>query len=197
MIEQLRQATKRQHADLDHAIFPLIQSIRTPEQYAELLRVFYGYFQPVYEKIDQFIDKSVLFDYDRRRKPAVLLGDLESIGATGSVPALCENIPSITNAAEAFGALYVLEGSTMGGKIISKKLMENTGLGEHCFKFFSGYGELNGQMWGIFAETLQHPSLASSASQLTDAAGDTFRLFHEWINLQYPGSKTAQKELHA
>lgn len=197
MIEQLRQATRQQHAALDHAVYPIIQSTHTTDQYAQLLRVFYGYFQPVYEKLDLFIDKDILRDYNLRRKPGVILEDLQSIGAPLSIPPLCENIPAITSAAEAFGAMYVLEGSTMGGKIISKKLMENTGLTDNSFRFFTAYGEFNAQMWGIFAESLQHSTLASFSLVMTHTASATFRYFHDWITIQYPGSKTAQKELQA
>lgn len=194
MIEQIRKATWQAHADLDHSVYPIIQSVHTKEQYRRLLHVFYGYFQPVYEKLDIFIDKTILRDYNLRRRPSILLDDLMILGHPPKSIDICPRLPSIESVPHAFGAMYVLEGSTMGGKIIAKKLIENTGLPEICFRFFSAYGEYNAQMWGLFAESLQHRRLEDFSSDITRTAVDTFQHFHEWIGLHYPAAQPIQKE---
>lgn len=200
MIEQLRQATRTAHTQLDQTIYPIIQSTKTTQDYAELLHMFYGYFQPVYEKIDQFIDRNILTDYDQRRKPTAILKDLEKLNPPSAIhhpPSICPTTPAITDAPSAFGALYVLEGSTMGGAIITKKLKETTGLPDEHFTFFNGYGPNNHTMWARFIETLnqlptsnlQHlttnlqPSVTDSA---TKTATETFQHFYNWVLHCYP-----------
>jgi len=193
MIEQLREATRARHTELDHAVYPIIQSIQSPADYARVLRMFYGYFQPVYEKMEPLISSVILPDYRIRRKPVAILDDLAVIGEqVGTVIALCPDTPVITTTAEAFGALYVLEGSTMGGKIIAKKIKENTGLSDDHLSFFGAYRELNPAKWAIFIEALNHPHLQEESSSLIDTATDTFNQFKNWVVLQYP-EKTHHK----
>lgn len=58
------------------------------------------------------------------------------------------------NAYEALGALYVIEGSTLGGNVIAKQLSKTEGFEEVTFNFFGCYQENTGPMWKNFKEVL-------------------------------------------
>ena len=68
--------------------------------------------------------------------------DLRVLGAP--LPTIADQayLPSIPGTAEAIGALYVMEGSTLGGQIIKKMIAKQLGTAEdHATSFFNGYGE--------------------------------------------------------
>ena len=137
---KLKEETKHAHLQTEKLIIPSIKSLDLNNSYLQLLYIFYGYFKPVEEKIEQYLSPNVVSDIAERRKAGTILKDMEFVGAK-SKPSLCDQLPAIENAAEALGAMYVLEGSTLGGKHICKMieqklpLTEKKGLG-----FFTGYG---------------------------------------------------------
>jgi len=58
------------------------------------------------------------------------------------------------NEYEALGAMYVIEGSTLGGNVIAKQLSKTDGFDEVTFNFFGCYQENTGSMWKNFKEVL-------------------------------------------
>lgn len=60
----------------------------------------------------------------------------------------------LVNKYEAFGAMYVIEGSTLGGNVIAKQLSKTEGFDGVTFNFFGCYQENTGQMWKNFKEVL-------------------------------------------
>ena len=60
------------------------------------------------------------------------------------------------NEHEALGALYVIEGSTLGGNVIAKQLSKTEGFDGISFHFFGCYQENTGPMWKSFKEALDH-----------------------------------------
>ena len=52
----------------------------------------------------------------------------------------------------ALGALYVLEGSTLGGQVISRAVAPS--LGTDSLAFFTGYGSLTAALWSSFVAAL-------------------------------------------
>ena len=57
---------------------------------------------------------------------------------------------TINNRAEAFGALYVIEGSMLGGNVIAKTLKKYPNLEHKNFNYFGHYGENLGVSWKAF-----------------------------------------------
>jgi len=58
------------------------------------------------------------------------------------------------NEHEALGALYVIEGSTLGGNVIAKQLSKTEGFNNVTFNFFGCYQENTGLMWKNFKEVI-------------------------------------------
>jgi len=182
--EHLKQATRIPHAELEKLVIERIRHTNTAAGYLRLLETFYGFYKPVEEQIDKFIDHSHFKDFSERRKSAALLQDMEEMEMKGSRQ-LCGDLPEITGAAQSLGALYVLEGSTLGGNIICKLLRKEMGeSAPQTFLFFNGYGEETMSMWMKFKDRLNNYSDdAATQRQMMAAANETFIKFKNWIIL--------------
>ena len=81
------------------------------------------------------------------------------------------------------GALYVIEGSTLGGIKIARALKgrigDETGAGR---SFFLGRGERHGAMWAEYLSQLETLSEdPAQAEEAIDASVATFEAFEAWM----------------
>lgn len=185
-IKELRSSTMSAHQALDKMLIPCIKSIETPVQYGDLLKCFYGYFSRVEEQLSLFLSNYDIPKYDERRKAHVIVQELESIGLPFSSG--LADIPQIDTKAKAMGAMYVSEGSTLGGKIIAKIIGGNLGIDPAQLRFFNYYGDNTEAMWKGFSDALN--DYADSIDQpgrdeMIQAAIDTFHYFKNWIERTY------------
>lgn len=174
---KIKEATKEAHQTLEKAVVLQLKSIRSDQDYADVLKKFYAYFVVVEQAIAPFITSSTLPDRDQRRDSSYLKIDIEELGATvDELPTAVA--PTIQTLAQAFGALYVLEGSIMGGPYIVQ-MLQKYGLSKG-FNFFSGYGENSGQMWQAFASVFNAiPQNEADEQAMLLAADETFTRFNE------------------
>jgi heme oxygenase len=181
--DRLKRETQGPHLDLEKLIIPKLKSVKDTVSYADLLWLFYGFFQPVEQLINQYIGKDELEDYVERRKATVIQDDLRYIRMEASKVAVCRDLPIIDSITAALGAMYVLEGSTLGGKIISKMLINQLQLeGNHGVRFFSGYGEATAEKWFAFREYLDnYSSEPEEQDKMINAAKETFLKFGRWV----------------
>lgn len=179
----LKHETEALHQQVEASLLPRLQHIRSREEYGRLLRFFYGYFFPVEEAIQQHITPAHLPDIHKRRNAASLLTDLHNLG-DDPVPELSRQLPVISNVAQAFGALYVLEGSTLGGRVIAKMLAKNThyAIPADALHFFNGYGAETGKMWTGFLEALNKQPQGEA---VIEAANQTFFYLKNWMHTFY------------
>ncbi len=182
--DQLKQETQHPHQTLEKRLITKIKAIRDTADYVDLLRLFYGYYQLLENRIDLALDKRLLPDHVHRRKARLLLDDIRHLqsGPPYLIPASLE-LPEITDHLQAMGALYVLECSALGGKIISGiisgKLELTTVQG---LSFFEGYGKDTWRWWDVFKKALDVlPKNATEADRVIETATDTFVKFYAWI----------------
>lgn len=182
--ERLKEETHKAHIGVEKLIIPRLKKLDSNTSYAQLLNVFYGYFHPVEHQIEQHINEDILFDIDERRKSGSLLNDLYSLGAI-QLPQTSSDLPKIDCIADALGAMYVLEGSTLGGQFISKMIAEKLGLtSENGISFFSGYGADTSSKWSNFKDVIDNYSGHKTAEdEVIKAANETFTKFKTWIEL--------------
>lgn len=182
--ERLKEETHKAHIEVEKLIIPRLKKLDSNCSYAQLLNVFYGYFNPVEQQIEQQIGADILFDIEERRKSASLLNDLQSLG-TIRRPNSCNDLPKIETVVDALGAMYVLEGSTLGGQFISKMIAEKLGLtSENGISFFSGYGAETSSKWSNFKDLIDNYSGDQTAEdEVIKAANETFTKFKTWIEL--------------
>ncbi|MHA4895559.1 biliverdin-producing heme oxygenase [Pedobacter sp. PWIIR3] len=171
----LKEKTKNAHLELEKIVVQQLRLIRSETDYAQFLKGFYTYFSQVEAEIAPYITPKLLPDYDDRRNSGYLKTDIEELGGDVSDVKTTE-MPKISNALQALGALYVMEGSIMGGRIIVQ-MLEKSGI-RNGISFFSGYGADTGEKWGAFIEVLNSQTNDKALQdQAIEAANQTFLLF--------------------
>ena len=181
--DYLKLHTKANHLQVEKLLVARMRSIANSDDYVELLQIFYGYFGALEDKINQYIGPTQLPDYAERRKSESLFNDIKSLGNTLPQEPEVLDLPIIENSLQAFGALYVIEGSTLGGKIISKLIANQLDLqNNNGLSFFISYGDKTEEMWEEFKEVLDmQPQNQADTKIILDAANDTFLKFKFWI----------------
>lgn len=173
----IKEATKEAHLQLEKQVIQKMKSISSNADYADFLKYFYTYFSQVENAIAPYITPELLPDYKDRRHAAAIKNDIEALGSHVNATSVL-NLPEISNPLQAFGALYVMEGSIMGGAIIVK-MLEKGGITDGI-SFFSGYGEHTHEKWGVFVKTMNN--LAKNETEeliAANAANETFSCFAE------------------
>src|SRR5690625_6961907 len=122
-----------------------------------------------------FITEEILPDIKERRDSSYLQADIEELG--GSMDNLpIAVVPEIHTVVDALSAMYVLEGSIMGGPYIVK-MLEKRGISKG-FSFFNGYGSKSGAMFKKFASVLNaYGEELEDYSQSVAVANETFKNF--------------------
>ncbi len=115
-----------------------------------------------------------------------LAADLMTLGLTEQEIAelpMCPSLPRLDTAGRRLGALYVAEGSTLGGRELAKRL-------DHLFapterdgrRFFSGRDADTGKAWRTFCDHLDADDAGDAARDETIAAAmETFAAFEDWF----------------
>jgi heme oxygenase (biliverdin-IX-beta and delta-forming) len=178
----LRDYTRSSHQSLEKLLIPKIKNIRERKDYAEILALFYGYFKPLEEQIEKHVNKETIPDMHHRRKSSAILSDYQHVHGINEM-SVCEDMPVIENEAQCLGAMYVMEGSTLGGKIIAQMITRHLDVEmEKGITFFNGYGAETEQMWEKFTTSLnEFDSKGTHTAQMAAAAEETFLKFRSWI----------------
>jgi heme oxygenase len=181
MIARLRQETGALHTQLEK-VLPLGAQLLTREHYARFLGVMHAVVPDLEERIANVPGWSSLLPHaEQRRRAALLRCDLEVLGAhVARAPLRCQ-LPVIDAPACAFGASYVLEGSTLGGVVIARTLGPTLALTpERGLGFLCAYGSQLRERWSEFVAALETWSASASERErdLTVAtARATFEAF--------------------
>lgn len=176
----LKDKTEISHQQLEKLLVGKLKSIGVEKDYLDILKKFYGYLKPLEEEIDRNLDMKLVPDYTERRKSNALAEDIRHFGANENVE-LCKDLPEIANTHQALGALYVLEGSTLGGAVISKMVTGRLGLTtQEGVSFFHSYGEETWAMWEKFKIVLD--AVPEDAREMVIVGADeTFVKFRDWL----------------
>ena len=162
-----------------------MRAIHNKHDYGKFLALFYSFFGGMEVKIKKHFDQAKLPDYDQRRKTSSLVRDLTYLNEKLPLLAQTNSLPRITNHFQALGALYVIEGSTLGGRIISKMLTEQLSMpGFFGMSFFNGYGDQTAIMWEVFKSALDLQSNNVGYDMIVQSANDTFTYFSLWFDEQ-------------
>ena len=120
--------------------------------------------------------------FDPRRRLARLADDLRHLGL--SPPALPPPaLPALATEAAALGSMYVVEGSTLGGRLIARHVADTLQLRPDAgLSYYHGHGAGSGRAWQTFCTRLNarvRPGAGSDAA-LAAALG-TFRCFTTFV----------------
>ena len=174
----LREETAEAHRQLES--LPLSRQIIAPGvslvDYRRYLEVMYPVVAETEDRIFPLL-REALPDLDLRRKLSLIESDLEVLGSDRK-----EKIPGffagddVLTVYHAMGVMYVMEGSTLGGRVILKNLTASLGLSEdRGLRFFSGYGSQTGPVWESFLRNLiQLPQSTDEEQMVAAAASGAF-----------------------
>lgn len=192
ILERIKAATAAKHNSIEKApmMLPLSEQTITRLHYGEILRSFYGYFSPIESRLNQLEGlPQHLPDFGERRKAHLLLADLQTLGMIHNNVSMCTDLPPLNTISQAFGTLYVLEGSTLGGQYISRVVKKNLNLSDgEGTSFFEGYRKETGTRWKLFQQALVLYSTnlePPEEAMLIESANKTFEKLEKWLNAAY------------
>lgn len=175
----VRSTTRDVHEQLERRL-SLDRGDWTVETYAAFLRATLAVVSRCEPAIAELL-RGHLPMTDGTTATARLLDDLQALGAADAAPSN-PRVPSIANAAEAFGAAYVLEGSRLGGQVIAAALTERLGLGPQHLTYLCPPGVPVGPRWRAFVESLDRygDAIGEPAwDAVTRTASDMFASFSD------------------
>ncbi len=184
-MQQLKEQTRELHAAAEAAV-DLTSRLASPADYREFLSLMYGFYAPLERRLAEVVPTDLLlFDLEHHWKTPLLIEDLKSLGTNQpeQLPQ-CDVLPVIDSEPASVGALYVLEGATLGGQIIRREVERRFGFTpDHGCRFFSGYGEQTRENWQAFCNAVEAfvGEHSEAASEIIASAGETFARFEEWI----------------
>lgn len=115
-----------------------------------------------------------------------LAQDLKSMLGDRWLPDAAEpqpNMPTLDSNERVLGALYVVEGSALGGRGLAKGLDRLLGFGEPAGRrFFEGRGSATGASWRDFVGRLDRASAEPAArAAVVRSAVEVFSIFESWL----------------
>ena len=180
--EELKIHTEQVHRQLEQRLIPLIQSVTTPSQYTDLLKIFYTFYLPLENRLSAVVGIENATTDIHLRKAESLKKDIIDLHDNTDNLFFCSDLPTCVNLSRAFGIMYVLEGSVLGGKTIANMIKKKLPGGATLpFSFFLHYGDDAKVTWQQFKTTLDCTENLIRPDILS-AATDTFTLFKNWID---------------
>jgi heme oxygenase len=180
MLAHLRVATRASHEAMEGSL-GLLDETLDRDRYRAILSRFYG-FWVVWEPRVALLLGNEAFTTPRRRLH-LLAADLSALGLSAQAQAVLPRcrVPKLHDAGEALGSFYVMEGSTLGGRIIQRNVEHRLGdAGRSSSTYFAGYGSDTGLMWRSFLARLDQAPIVDAA-RIARGAVATFERLGEWL----------------
>lgn len=152
------------------------------EAYRDTLAAMLGFYEPLERLLEaQPGFEARGFDLLDRAKRGWLEQDLRALGLDeGAIADLprCADLPPVDGFGAALGVAYVLEGATLGGRMITSKLAGPLALTpETGMRFYASYGREVGPRWVAFLDFLEREGDGAAA----EAASQTFACLQTWL----------------
>lgn len=179
--EILKSATKDNHDELEELMFvnEIMNKTITLQQYKTLLATNYVVHAAIEAKLHHALDAELktILDTDNRQKLKALEQDLAEMDIKK------ESLESVDfeflnertyNSSSALGAMYVLEGATLGGHVIQKKLRANPAFEKLSLNYYSVYAQNLMPNWLTFVKALNTSVSEDNYAAAKDSAVNTF-----------------------
>ncbi len=184
----LRLATHDVHMRLHgHPVMrPLLDGCSDAPEYRRVLGHLFGFHAPLEHAL--FAAGAWLPDalgMDRRLRVAALRRDLGDLGmGTAEIEALplVRALPRLDSAGRALGALYVREGSTLGGKVMAARLDPLLGAGELSGRRFLNGDADAGSSWRSCCVVIETAAAQGQLADMVAGAQETFAAFEAWLD---------------
>lgn len=182
---ELRAATRLEHQALDrHPAFAALAGERLGiDGYAKLMSLFHSLYAGLDDALSAGAGRLLPpgCDYAYQRRQPLLARDLEQLGVQGSDAAPAPG--SYGSLASLCGALYVVEGSVLGGAMLQRAtealLSSSGGGGDGYWRWCRDAGA---PRWGATCDLIEtNAETSRSRDEMVSTARDTFQLFSGWL----------------
>jgi len=176
----LKSSTEQDHREIEAIIDPM-KNFSSMGDYKEHVWKTWTLYRSLEADLRPLDWVSVNIDFESRRKTRLLEEDMHFLAisrvAVGTISASSLGPLSLDFA---IGCLYVLEGATWGGQVISRHLSK-MGIGPATGGlFFNGYGAKTGEMWASFQKNASEYCVTEDQVQMAvRGAKATFGKFRD------------------
>ncbi len=190
VMKRLKEETRPMHDAIEKN--PYLEQVTSDaismEEYHKIIEAFWGYYAALEPKLFENATEQWLgeFNVPQREKLSLLKADLIAMGkhteaSIAEIP-VCSNLPETNSSAKKLGILYVLEGSTLGGSVITRHLKSKLGDAvENCTQFYFPYGEMTGPNWKNFAMLVERSCTPDEHDEIVESAKKTFQTLDDWM----------------
>ena len=170
LLDRLRADTRDAHLGLEDALALMRPPLRR-ERFVQVLQGFLAFHRAWSLRMAVLVDDPELVA--PRVKAPLIERDLQALGAA-EAPAASPDLSFLTTRSAAWGSLYVMEGSTLGGQVISKALRRTAWAPANGLAYFNPYGRRTGEMWAGFRAAFEAATPALEADLVCEGARATF-----------------------
>jgi len=182
LFARLKSGTEQQHRELETLIDPMKNFCSLDAYKTHLLKT-WAFYRPLEAELAALDWSTTGTEFESRRKTALIEDDLRILGFPHPAEKDNKMVLGRTNLNFAVGCLYVMEGATLGGQVISRHLAK-LGIGPgNGGLFFNGYGEKTGAMWKSFQVSATHYCVVEGQiAEAVEGARWTFEKFRDSMN---------------
>jgi heme oxygenase (biliverdin-IX-beta and delta-forming) len=181
-LEQLRRETLPDHNAVEQSV-PLMDEELDVDTYVSCLLKLHGMVAAWEEWAAPNAPAWIQPLLAARRRGQLLMLDLMWFAADASGETR-PTLPEMGDAAGLLGAMYVMEGSTLGGQLIARHVELVLGLtAGQGNAYFCGHNERTGQLWKEFCDALRSKVPDSETDAVIAAAKAKFGVFGSWMRV--------------
>lgn len=189
LLPELRSATRTHHDRIEQLL--RLDGTLTLARYRLVISGFHAFLQAWEPAVRQALPTRLQAWFDARGRAQFAAEDMRFLGISEcalATPDLSHRLPALaaTDAGEstpppalaaALGSMYVIEGSALGGQVITPRLKQQLNLEPgRGATYFNGYGDRTGVMWRDFRELVE-AELAEDAAARQAACHHARRTF--------------------
>jgi heme oxygenase (biliverdin-IX-beta and delta-forming) len=180
---RLKSATADLHVEVESTL-DLDKITKDVAAYSEVILILYCVFDRAYKELSDIDFQPLKIDLGSiGRRRDWLAADLQALAT--ALPAPLSLGFELPTSGHGFGCLYVLEGSALGGRVISKRVKQTLGLGAATgCAYFHGLGRQTASHWSDFLTALNTiPANSAMGADAEAGAIATFVAFRQAIGL--------------
>ncbi len=192
VLDRIRSETRGLHQAIERSN-PLSSAHVTLQDYRRYLEKLLGFHAPLELRLWSMIERHGLSaEFSGRGKTPLVVRDLAALGlrpATAVAVPWSPWLPEPVGVGGLLGCAYVLEGATLGGKVILRRLAPQLPEIRAASRYLDCYGGEVGARWKRLLDLLEtHVVTAEAEQAAVTAARDSFETLARWLT--WPSSSS-------
>ena len=191
-LDRIRSETRPLHQAIEGST-PLSSARVSLQDYRRYLEKLLGFHAPLELRLWSMVEQHGLTaEFDGRGKTPLVVRDLAALGlrpATAVAVPWSPWLPEPVGVGGLLGCAYVLEGATLGGKVILRRLAPQLPEIRGASRYLDCYGGQVGERWKRLLALLETHLVTPEAEQAAVAAArDSFATLARWLTSPPPVS---------